>query len=192
MMAFVDQHRDAFGVEPICRVLQIAPLGYRRYAARQRTPALHCQRARRDESLVPHIERVWRANMQVYGADKVWRQLHREGHVVARCTVERLMRRHGLRGVIRGKVVRTTISHLPDGAVSAGQSESAVQSRQAGPTVGLGLHLCLDQARLAVRGLRYRCLCPPDRGLAGEQFDAYRFRARRARAGALCLSTGPR
>jgi len=110
MMAFVDQHRDAFGVEPICRVLQIAPSGYWRHAARLRTPALRCQRARRDESLVPHIERVWRANLQVYGADKVWRQLHREGHVVARCTVERLMRRHGLRGVIRGKIVRTTVS----------------------------------------------------------------------------------
>ena len=59
MMAFVDQHRDAFGVEPICRVLQIAPSGYWRHAARLRTPALRCQRARRDESLVPHIERVW-------------------------------------------------------------------------------------------------------------------------------------
>ena len=56
------------------------------------------------------LDRVWRANLQVYGADKVWRQLHREGQVVARCTVERLMRRHGLRGMIRGKVVRTTVS----------------------------------------------------------------------------------
>jgi putative transposase len=110
MMAFVDQHRDAFGVEPVCRVLQIAPSGYRRHAARQRTPSLRCERARRDDSLVPHIERIWRANLQVYGADKVWRQMHREGHAVARCTVERLMRRHSLRGVMRGKVVRTTVS----------------------------------------------------------------------------------
>jgi putative transposase len=110
MRAFIDEHRDAHGVEPICRVLQIAPSGYRRYAAQRRNPAQRCARARRDEALVPHIERVWRANMQVYGADKVWRQLDREGHPVARCTVERLMRRHGLRGVVRGKVVRTTIS----------------------------------------------------------------------------------
>lgn len=58
---------------------------------------------------MPHIERVWQANLRVYGADKVWRQLQREGHTVARCTVERLMRRMGLRGVVRGKVVRTTI-----------------------------------------------------------------------------------
>ena len=109
MRAFVDQHRDAHGVEPICRVLQIAPSGYRRHVARQRTPALCSQRAQRDAVVAPHIERVWRANLQVYGAKKVWRQLHREGHAVARCTVERLMRRQGLRGVIRGKVVRTTI-----------------------------------------------------------------------------------
>ena len=109
MRAFVDQHRDAHGVEPICRVLQIAPSGYRRHAARQLVPALCSPRAQRDEALLPHIERVWRANLQVYGAKKVWRQLHREGHAVARCTVERLMRRQGLRGVIRGKVVRTTI-----------------------------------------------------------------------------------
>ena len=110
MMAFVDQHRDAFGVEPICRQLQIAPSGYRRYVALQRNPEQRSQRVRRDEMLVPEIERVWQANLQVYGADKVWRQLNREGVVVARCTVERLMRRQGLRGVMRGKVVRTTVS----------------------------------------------------------------------------------
>jgi transposase InsO family protein len=110
MRAFIDEHRDTHGVEPICRVLQIAPSGYRRYAAQRCDPARRCARARRDEALVPHIQRVWQANLQVYGADKVWRQLGREGHPVARCTVERLMRQHGLRGVVRGKVVRTTIS----------------------------------------------------------------------------------
>jgi putative transposase len=90
-------------------VLQIAPSGYWRHAARQRTPQLCRARAQRDAALVPHIERVWRTNLRVCGAKKVWRQLHRGGHAVARCTVERLMRRHGLRGVIRGKVVRTTV-----------------------------------------------------------------------------------
>jgi transposase InsO family protein len=111
MRTFVDQHRDVHGVEPTCRVLQIAPSGYRRHAARQRTSALCSPRAQRDAALMPHIERVWRANLQVYGAKKVWRQLHREeGHAVARCTVERLIRRQGLRGVIRGKVVRTTVA----------------------------------------------------------------------------------
>jgi len=90
--------------------LQIAPSGYWRHAARQRNPALRCQRAKQDELLLPHIQRVWQSNMQVYGADKVWKQLGREGVAVARCTVERLMRRLGLRGVMRGKVVKTTVS----------------------------------------------------------------------------------
>ena len=91
-------------------MLQIAPSGYWRHAAQLRNPALRCRRAQRDGALSPHIERVWQANMQVYGADKVWKQLNREGISIARCTVERLMRHLGLRGVRRGKVVRTTIS----------------------------------------------------------------------------------
>jgi transposase InsO family protein len=91
-------------------VLQIAPSGYWRHAAQLRNPALRCQRAQRDGALEPHIERVWQSNMQVYGADKVWKQLNREGISIARCTVERLMKRQGLQGVRRGKVVRTTIS----------------------------------------------------------------------------------
>ena len=114
MRAFVDEHRENFGVEPICRVLQIAPSGYRKHAARRRDPSRRCRRALRDEALMPRIEQVWQANLRVYGADKVWRQLHREGTRVARCTVERLMRRLGLQGVRRGKAVRTTV---PDAAV---------------------------------------------------------------------------
>ena len=110
MRSFVDEHRDTFGVEPICRQLQIAPSGYRRHVAQLRNPEQRSQRVLRDAVLVPEIERVWQANLRVYGADKVWRQLNREGVVVARCTVERLMRRQGLRGAMRGKVVRTTIS----------------------------------------------------------------------------------
>ena len=109
MKGFIDQHRDTYGVEPICKVLQIAPSGYRRYAACQRNPSLRSVRAQRDDGLMPQIERVWQSNMQVYGADKVWHQLNREGIDVARCTVERLMKRLGLAGARRGKVVRTTI-----------------------------------------------------------------------------------
>ena len=93
-------------------MLQIAPSGYWRHAAQQRNPALRCPRARRDDTLAPQIERVWRANMQVYGAQKVWKQLNREGMPIARCTVERLMKRLGLQGVRRGKVVRTTLSDM--------------------------------------------------------------------------------
>ena len=93
-------------------MLQIAPSGYWRHAAHQRNPQLRCSRAQRDDTLVPHIERVWQANMRVYGADKVWKQMNREGLSIARCTVERLMKRLGLQGVRRGKVVRTTLSDM--------------------------------------------------------------------------------
>jgi putative transposase len=110
MYGLVDEHRGVHGVEPICAVLQIAPSAYRRHAARSRDQALLSPRARRDVALMPLVEQVWNANLQVYGADKVWKQMNREGIEVARCTVERLMRRMGLRGVRRGKVVRTTIS----------------------------------------------------------------------------------
>jgi len=109
MSEFIDRHRDRFGVEPICKVLQVAPSGYRREAARRRDPARCPPRRQRDAVLLPEIERVWRGNLQVYGADKVWKQLRREGIPVARCTVERLMRAQGWRGVIRGRTVCTTV-----------------------------------------------------------------------------------
>jgi transposase InsO family protein len=109
LIRFVDQHRHAHGVEPICKILQIAPSGYRCHAARQQNPALCSARVQRDAALMPHIQRVYDANLRVYGADKVWMQLNREQHFVARCTVERLMRHLGLQGVRRGKGVRTTV-----------------------------------------------------------------------------------
>ena len=92
-----------YGVEPICKVLQIAPSCYRRHAAQMRDPAMRRARARRDDALIPDIQRVWRANMQVYGADKVWKQLQRKGIAVARWTLERLMHRLGLRDVRRAR-----------------------------------------------------------------------------------------
>ena len=98
-----------YGVEPICKVLQIAPSGYRRYVAQKKNPELLCARVKRDALLMPEIKRVWEANLRVYGADKVWRQLHREKQAVARCTVERLMQRIGIQGARRGKKVRTTV-----------------------------------------------------------------------------------
>jgi putative transposase len=96
-------HRDRFGVEPICKVLQFAPSTY--YAAKRRPP---CDRRLRDRELVVEIHRVFSENYSVYGARKVWRQLNREGIVVARCTVERLMRQEGLAGRVRGAAHRTT------------------------------------------------------------------------------------
>ena len=109
MYRIVDEHREAHGVESMCKVLQIAPSAYRRHAARLRTPSLRSVRAQRDAALMPTIERVWNDNLQVYGADKVWMQMNRDGVTVARCTVERLMKQLGLQGVRRGKVVRTTV-----------------------------------------------------------------------------------
>ena len=103
--AFVDEHRGRFGVEPICKVLQFAPSAYRSHVARQRDVSRIRTRAQRDAQLVPQIERVWNANMQVYGADKVWMPTNREGTRVARCTVERLMGRMGLHGAVWGKKV---------------------------------------------------------------------------------------
>ena len=110
MIAFIDDHREAYGVEPICKVLPIAPSTYHEHAARRADPTKRSARAKRDEALKAEIRRVFAANFEVYGADKVWRQLRREGFDVARCTVERLMRGMGLRGVVRGKPVKTTVS----------------------------------------------------------------------------------
>ena len=89
--------------------MQVAPSGYWRHAAQQRNPALRCARIHRDAVLSVEIDQVGQANLQVYGADKVWRQLRREGTNVARCTVERLMRKAGLRAAMRGKAVRITV-----------------------------------------------------------------------------------
>ena len=110
MIAFIDDHRGVHGVEPICEVLPIAPSIYHAHAVQRIDPTRRSARARRDAALMLLIERVFDENFGVYGVRKVWRQLLREGHRVARCTVARLMKRLGLQGVIRGKPVRTTIS----------------------------------------------------------------------------------
>jgi putative transposase len=103
MTAYIDEHRDRYGVEPICEHLPIAPSTY--YETKKRSPS---RRALRDAELEGEIERVYRDNFSCYGARKVWRQLLREGHRVARSTVERLMRKLGLQGAVRGKTRRTT------------------------------------------------------------------------------------
>jgi transposase InsO family protein len=110
MIAFIDDHREAYGIEPICRVLPIAPSTYHAHVARRADPTRLSARARRDDAVKPQVRRVFEENFGVYGVRKVWQQLKREGHDVARCTVARLMQTLGLQGVIRGKPVRTTIS----------------------------------------------------------------------------------
>ena len=110
MISFIDEHRPVLGVEPICKVLPIAPSTYYDTVAKRTDVDRLSVRARRDVGLKIEIRRVFDANYRVYGVRKVWRQLQREGFEVARCTVARLMRTMGLRGIIRGKPVRTTFS----------------------------------------------------------------------------------
>jgi transposase InsO family protein len=109
MIAFIDDHRAVHGVEPICKVLPIAPSTYYDHASKRADPGKLSARAQRDMALKPQITRVFVENFEVYGVRKVWRQLAREGVPVARCTVERLMADLGLQGVIRGKPIRTTV-----------------------------------------------------------------------------------
>ena len=108
MVAFIEEHRSVYGVEPICEVLPIAPSTYYEHRARLRDPALRPYREKRDEELRAEISRVWDENFEVYGAVKIWRQLRREKRYVARCTVERLMRQLGLRGAVRGPAFKIT------------------------------------------------------------------------------------
>ena len=110
MMAFIEAHREAHGVEPICEQLPISPSTYHEQVVRRKDPARLPARARRDAELRPKIRQVHESNFRVYGARKVWRQLRRDDVVVARCTVERLMRAEGLHGVRRGRRPKTTRS----------------------------------------------------------------------------------
>jgi len=112
MVSFIDENRDEYGVEPICSVLPIAPSTFYEQAARRTNPDLLPDRAKRDREMKDLIDRVWRENFQVYGVRKIWRQLRREGHEVARCTVARLMRNLGLKGTIRGREFKTTSPDL--------------------------------------------------------------------------------
>lgn len=108
---FIDEHREEYGVEPICGVLPIAPSTYRAHVAKRTDPSKRSDREKRDADLRLEIRRIWEENFGVYGVRKVWRQMNREGIAVARCTVARLMAGMGLSGAVRGKVVRTTVSN---------------------------------------------------------------------------------
>ncbi len=114
MVGFIDHHRDTYGVEPICEVLPIAPSTYHEAKARERFPEKRPVRAHRDARLVDLIARLWAENFQVYGVRKMWKALKRLGEDVARCTVARLMRQMGLRGVVRGRKFKVTT--IPDTA----------------------------------------------------------------------------
>lgn len=108
MIAFIKEHRSLCGVEPICRVLQIAPSTFYAHQSIERAPSLASDRIKRDAMLKPELDRVWKDNYSIYGARKLWYAMKREGYDIARCTVERLMRDMGVEGVRRGKRVKTT------------------------------------------------------------------------------------
>jgi putative transposase len=131
IVAFIDEHRETYGVEPICAVVPIAPSTYYAHKGRQRAPERRCARVRRDEILRSQIRHVWKENFAVYGVRKVWRELTRGGEAVARCTVARLMDELGLHGAVRGrKFVRTTI---PDAAAPRPQDLVSRQFRATAP-----------------------------------------------------------
>jgi putative transposase len=111
MLAFIDAHREQYGVESICKLLPIAPSTYYKHKARRSDPRRIPKRLQRDAELRGSIRRIWEENFRAYGARKVWRQLQREHIPVARCTVERLMRQEGFRGVVRGRRTRTTMAN---------------------------------------------------------------------------------
>ena len=114
MVQFIADHRDVFGVEPICAVLPIAPSTYHRHRHQRTHPTRRSARAQRDDQLRVEIQRVYDAHQQVYGPRKVWKQLRRDGVRVARCTVARLMRAMGLAGAVRGRAWVTT-THAGEG-----------------------------------------------------------------------------
>ncbi|MBK1637408.1 IS3 family transposase, partial [Rhodovulum adriaticum] len=105
MIAFIDDHRCVHGVGPICGVLGIAPSTYYAFKVVERDPDLASDRARQDRLDMAAIKQAFDGSRGRYGARKVWHQLRREGHDIARCTVERLMKVMGLQGVVRGKTV---------------------------------------------------------------------------------------
>jgi transposase InsO family protein len=111
VMSFIDSHREALGIEPICRELAIAPSSYHEHATRLADPGKRSARARRDDKIKEQIKRVHDDSSGLYGTRKVWRQMRRDGIEVAKCTVERLMRTMGLAGVRRGKTTITTVSN---------------------------------------------------------------------------------
>ena len=166
MIALIDDHREVYGVEPICRVLPIAPSTYHAHLARRADPTKVSARGSRDLVLADQIRRVHEANFGVHGVRKVWRQLGREGAEVARCTVARLMRQMGLRGAVRGKEVRTTITDKATPRPADGVNR---QFRAPRPNMlwVSDFYRRGHLAGLCVCRLCHRRLRPPDRRLAG-------------------------
>ena len=186
MIGFIDDHRVVHGVESICRVLPIAPSTYYACLAVRADPSKASARQQRDAVLRPKIQKVWDDNWKVYGVRKAWRQLCREGEAAARCTVARLMASMGLRGIVRGKAMKTTI---PDTSVPCPRDigvfrrksafgEPQIPSASTKYAVGQRLHICLNMAGLRLRRLRDRHLRQPHCRLEGVAVCKDRLRSR--------------
>jgi hypothetical protein len=177
MIAFIDDHREAHGVEPICKVLPIAPSTYHAHALHRRDPERSSARARRDVAPREKIRRIFEGNFSVYGARKVWRQLIREGESVARCTIEWLLSGIGLQGAIKDDRQRQ------GSPLSARQGQPAIRSRYAKRAVGGGLHIRRHMAGLSLCRVCHRCLRKAHRRLARLSNRPCQLCARRARTG---------
>ncbi len=151
MIAFIDNHRDEFGVGSICRVLPIAPSSYYARLSIRRSPDKASDRARKDDKDAREIRRVFDASRGRYGARKVWHQLRREGYDIARCTVERLMKVMG----VAGCYTRQEEDHDPGPCTGlpGRQGQSRVHGHRTKPALGLRLHLCVDLGGNGLRGL---------------------------------------
>ena len=185
MKPFVDAHRPRFGVEPICKALQAAPSAYWRETARERQPSLCPPRLQREAAQMPQIQQVSKSNMSVYGADKVWRALKRQDVEVARCTVERLMRRLGVRTTVfdaKGQLARRTASTGCSGRIGPTSCGSATSPASAALTSEPGRASSTWPSRLT----KWRDVFA--RRIVGGRVklvNAHRLRAGRAGAGAV-------
>jgi len=181
MIAFIDEHKDEFGAEPICRQLPMAPSTYHEHKTCEREPERRSARRRRDDELRPEIQRVFDDNFGVYGVRKIWIQLNREGIIVAKCTVRRLMRQMGLRGATRGRAFKkTTVTDA-----GAARPADLVERRWTQPVVDLRHHLRGDLGRVQLRVFRHRRVLAQDCRLASLHVAADGSGPRRTRTGDL-------
>jgi len=157
----------------MCKELQIAPSTYYRLKSFENAPEKFSPRRQQDELYKSHIRRVWEENHEVYGARKIWRQLHREGFEIARCTTERLMRAMGLRGVTRGRAIKPHDYLLEQRFQAHGSRPAGIPCGAAKPTLGGRFHLCCDVERLCLCCVHYRRLLPHDRRLASHEDNGH-------------------
>ena len=178
MVKFIDDHRGAHGVEPICEMLPIAPATYYEHLAKRADPARLSDRAKSDEAIRPEIERVFNTNWRVDGVRKIWRQLRREGFDVARCTVSGPAdEEHGYSGLYPRQAAEDDGSGQEAG-VPAGQGEPPVPGASAQHVVGVGVHLRRFLERVRLCCICHRRLCPTHRRLARQHLPSCRVRSR--------------